>query len=74
MEAFAYISIYEVFSKLAISYIIYIITYDKLIVYAGLIAIRTDNNPTALLSVLQIQIQRNNGCLEDQMGESKEYI
>lgn len=39
MEAFAYISIYEVFSKLAVSYIIYIITYDKLIVYAGLIAI-----------------------------------
>jgi O-antigen/teichoic acid export membrane protein len=39
MKAFAYISIYEVIAKLVISYIIYIVPYDKLISYVILYCI-----------------------------------
>lgn len=37
MKAFAYISIYENFAKLAVAYLIYMTTYDKLVVYAILL-------------------------------------
>lgn len=37
MKAFAYISIYEVFAKLLVAYILYITSADKLIVYAMLL-------------------------------------
>lgn len=39
MKAFAYITIYEVFAKLVVAYILYITHYDKLIVYAILLCI-----------------------------------
>lgn len=44
MKAFAYITIYEVIAKLAVAYILFVTSYDKLIVYA------------ALLSVVQITV------------------
>lgn len=39
MKAFAYITIYEVFAKLLVAYILYITSADKLIVYAILLCI-----------------------------------
>lgn len=37
MKAFAYITIYEVVAKLLVAYLLYVTTYDKLIVYAVLL-------------------------------------
>lgn len=39
MKAFAYITIYEVISKLAVAYILFVTSYDKLIVYAALLCV-----------------------------------
>jgi len=39
MKAFAYITIYEVFAKLGVAYIIFITTFDKLVIYAVLLCI-----------------------------------
>ena len=39
MKAFAYISIYEVVAKLIIAYVIYMVTFDKLICYVSLFCI-----------------------------------
>ena len=39
MKAFAYITIYEVFAKLAVAYILFVTSFDKLIVYAALLCI-----------------------------------
>lgn len=37
MSAFAYIAIFEVLAKLGVAYLIYIVSFDKLIIYAALL-------------------------------------
>ena len=39
MDVFAYISIYDSLGRLSVLYILYIVSADKLIVYAGLLAV-----------------------------------